>query len=125
MKRVQLIAFFLLLLVVGCSMSGFGRGIFNTEPFVDTTKDGRGRSIAADSPRNWRDWREQIDPQLEAEAAGRRAPGGVAWNESWLLIFQALESTQENAPKYIAYIIEWRRCAGLPELESYPPPVSD
>jgi len=37
----------------------------------------------------------------------------------------ALESSQENAPKYIAYIIESRHRAGLPPLEGYPPPAGD
>jgi hypothetical protein len=125
MKCGQLLAVFLLVLMVGCNMSGCGRGIFNTEPFTDMTKDEHGRSKIADTPRNWRDWREEIGFALEAEAAGKRANGGVTWNEFWLLRFRALERTQENAPKYIDYIIEARRRAGLPELEGYPPAADD
>lgn len=118
MKWSQLVGTFLLLLIMGYGMSGCG--IFNTEPSADWGESPDGREILLDTARNWRDWREVIDPQLRAELSGHDAPGGVEWNESWILILRAIEKTQENAPKYIAYIIESRRRAGLPELEGYP-----
>jgi len=111
-----------MVLLMGGNMSGCGRGIFNTEPFTDTTKDVHGRAIAADTARNWQEWREVVDPQLAAESMGRKPPGFSTWNEKWIRQLRAIEKTQENAPKYIAYIVEARRRAGLPELEGYPPP---
>lgn len=114
-----------MVLLMGCSMSGCGRGIFNTEPFTDMTRDAQGRSIAADTPRNWEFFRELVDPQISSEVQGQRPPGFPTWNEKWLRQLRHIESGRENAPKYIAYIIESRRRAGLPELEGYPPPASD
>ena len=50
-RWVRAMAMTVVLLMV-YSMSGCGRGIFNTEPFTDTTQDTQGRSIAADTTRN-------------------------------------------------------------------------
>ena len=122
LRWAQLLAIVFLMVV---SMSGCGRGIFNTEPFVDTTTDAHGNRLLADTPRRWQDWREAVDPQVRAEASGKSAPGFATWNEKWGRMLFALESSQENAPKYIAYIIESRHHAGLPPLEGYPPPAGD
>ncbi len=111
--------------LMGCCMSGCSRGVFNTEPFTDTTRNAQGHSIAADTARNWEFFRELVDPQISSEAQGKRPPGFSTWNEKWLRQLQHIESGRENAPKYIAYIIESRRRAGLPELEGYPPPAGD
>ena len=121
MKAMRWSTLLLLALLMGCNMSGCGRGIFNTEPFVDTTTDVQGQRVAADTPRNWQEWRWDIDPQIAAEAAGKRPPGFPTWNEKWVRQIRAIEKTQENAPKYIAHLIEARRHANLPELEGYPP----
>lgn len=120
MKRIGLLALSVMALLVGCNMSGCNRGVFSKEPFVDKTTDAQGNSVAADTPRNWQEWREEIDPQLRAEATGKRPPGYQTWNEKWVRQLQAIETTQENAPKYIAYIIEERQRAGLPGLVGYP-----
>lgn len=122
LRRVQML---IIVLMVGCSVSGGGRGILNTEPFTDTTRDAQGRSIAADTARNWEFFRVLVDPQISSEAQGKRPPGFPTWNEKWLRQLRHIESGRENAPKYIAYIIESRRRAGLPELEGYPPVTKD
>ena len=42
--------------------------------------------------------------------------GWTHGNKSWLLIIDAVRESQENAEKYVRYIVENRRSAGLPEL---------
>lgn len=125
MNGIRWAQLLVVVILMGASMAGCGRGIFNTEPFVDAQKDAQGNTILLDTNRNWQDWREAIDPQIRAEISGRSAPGFPTWNEKWVRQLQAIEKTQENAPKYIAYIIDARRRAGLPELEGYPPPASE
>jgi len=102
-------------ILIGCNMSGCG--IFNTEQMFDITTDAQGQRIAADTLRNWQTWRSLVDPQLENEKMKKRAPGFPTWNEKWIRQIRAIEESQENSPKYINYIIESRRRAGLPELE--------
>ena len=111
--------------LLGVSMSGCGRGIFNTEPFVDARKDEHGNTVLLDTDRNWQDWRDAVDPQIRAEVSGRNTPGFPSWNEKWVAQLLAIERTQEDASNYIAYIIESRRRAGLPELEGYALPAGD
>jgi hypothetical protein len=110
---------------MGVSMSGCGRGIVNTEPFVDATTDEHGNVVLRDTPRMWQDWQDEVDRAVSSEVAGRRPGGGIAsWGAQWFRVINA-NNDRENAPKYIAYIIESRRRAGLPELEGYPPPAGD
>lgn len=109
-------------LLTGCSMSGCGRGIFNTESFVDAKKGEQGNVVLRDTPRMWADFRENVDREVAKERNGDPAQGRISWNEFWSRRLGHMESgAQENAAKYIAYIIESRRLAGLPELEGYPP----
>lgn len=117
--KCNLFCLLLGVMLAGCGMTGNG-SIFNTEPYTDTVKDANGRSIAADTQRNWEKWRGLVDPQIASEIAGAKAPGFPTWNEKWVRQLRHIDSSQENAPKYIAYIIESRRKAGLPELEGYP-----
>ncbi|WP_147455584.1 hypothetical protein [Solilutibacter pythonis] len=101
---------------VGCSMSN-GGGIFNKESFVDVKKDERGNVILLDTPRMWRDWQADVDRAVANEVAGSRPRGGmVSWNAQWLRVIDANKG-RENASKYITYIIDSRRKAGLPDLE--------
>ncbi len=125
MKGVSWVQLLVITIVMGIGMMGCNGGLFNTEPFVDTTTDAQGNRLLADTQRRWQDWREAIDPQISAEASGRNAPGFPTWNEKWVRQLLALEKSQENAPKYIAYIIESRRQKGLPELEGYSSPAKD
>jgi len=116
----KIAATLLVLLLAGISVVGCSHGIFGTEPFVDVATDANGRKIIADTARNWQEWREDIDPQIEKEAAGGRPPGSPTWNEKWVLQLRSIETNQENAAKYIGHILESRRSLGLPELEGYP-----
>ena len=121
MKTMRWSTLPLMALLVGCNMSGCGGGIFNTEPFIDAKKDEHGKVILRDTPRMWQYWREDTDRDIAREVAGVRPGGGIpSWNAFWLRVISA-NNDRENAPKYIAYIIESRRRAGLPELEGYLP----
>jgi len=107
--------------VMGAIMTGCGRGILNTEPFVDAKKDEQGHVILLDTPRMWNDWREEVERAVASEVGGARPGGGIpSWNSQWLRVINA-NSDRENPSKYISYIIESRRQAGLPELEGYLP----
>lgn len=117
-NRIRWLPLLLTLFLAGGGMFGCKNGIFNTEPFVDTTTDAQGNRVAADTQRNWQDWRESIDQRIKTETAGKKAPGFNDWGQHWQSIFTALERSQENSPRYINYIIEQRRKAGLPELET-------
>lgn len=122
MSRTNCIQLLTTVLLMGVCMSGCGRGIFNTEPFVDAKKDEHGKVVLRDTPRMWADFIENVNREVARERAGDFAQGRIPWNEFWLRRIQYMQGgTQENAPKYIAYIIESRRRAGLPELEGYPP----
>jgi len=117
LRWTQLIMVF----VMGAIMTGCGRGILNTEPFVDAKKDEQGHVILLDTPRMWNDWREEVERAVASEVGGARPGGGIpSWNSQWLRIINA-NSDRENSSKYISYIIESRRQAGLPELEGYLP----
>lgn len=118
MNNLRWVLSFSLVLLMGCNMSGCGRGIFNTEPFVDAKKDEQGNSVLLDTSRMWNEFRETVDMQVENERLGKRPPGVPTWNEHWLRVIKHMQSgSQEHAEKYIAYIIESRRKSGLPELE--------
>ena len=125
MNRIRWAQLLAIVILMGVSMSGCGRGIFNTEPFVDAKKNEHGKVVLLDTPRMWQYWQEDTNRDVAREVAGTRPGGGIpSWNALWLRVISA-NSDRENAPKYIAYIIESRRRAGLPELEGYPPPASD
>jgi len=121
-RRFHRLAF---LILMGASMAGCGRGVFNTEPFVDARKDEQGNVVLRDTPRMWQDWKDEVDMAVGKESAGRPPGGGIAsWSHQWQRVIEA-NRDRENAPKYIAYIIDARRRAGLPELDGYPPPADD
>lgn len=107
-----------LLYLMGFNMSGCGA--FTTEPFVDAKEDEGGEVTLLDTSRNWRDWREAVDPQIDSEIAGIPAPGFPTWNEKWVRQLKAIRRTQENPQRYTTYIIQKRREAGLPELRGFP-----
>ena len=102
------------LLLAGCF--GIG-GLLNTDPGYDIVTDESGEWWFADTPRNWRDWTEIMAEYIQEEASGQRVTGGLdSWNTRWLRIIRAVRESQENAEKYVRYIVENRRSAGLPEL---------
>ena len=64
----------------------------------------------------WRDWQEDVDRAVEAEVAGRSPGGGMpTWNEQWTRVIEA-NRTRENSQRYLDYIIQSRRRAGLPDF---------
>lgn len=115
--KLRIILFALAMVFLsGCEMS-----IFNTEPFADTKRDAQGNVIIKDTPRMWQDFKQIMQMHIESEKAGQAAPGVESWDKFWLLRINYLrDENQENPQKYIDYIIEERRKAGLPELSDYP-----
>jgi hypothetical protein len=118
MKRLAAAIFVFGTILTGCVMPG---SIFNTEPFVDARKDDKGNSVLLDTPRMWQDFRQDVYREITREKAGDFAQGRILWNDFWLERIRFMKSgAQENGLKYIDYIIQQRRNAGLPELEGYP-----
>lgn len=108
-----LIAVLVLVLV----LAGCNRKLFSNEPFIDAKRDAQGNVVIRDTLRMWQDFTGSVDRDVEREQAGVRPSGGTpTWNQHWLLRMKAYSTDQENAPKYLAYIVEARRKAGLPEL---------
>jgi len=97
-----------------------GCGLFNTEPFADTTYDQSGNLVVADTERMWVSFIERVGRRVNNELAGYKPEAGKAsWDEFWLWWFEGIEEAQENAPKYIEYIVRTRRNHGLPDIEGY------
>lgn len=98
--------------IAGCS-------VFNTEPLIDSRRDEQGNIVVLDTPRMWRDWIDETDWAVRSELAGERPGGGImTWDENWRRVIKA-NSDRENAAKYIDYLIDARRRAGLPDLEGH------
>jgi hypothetical protein len=103
--------------LLGAYMSGCGKGIFNTEPFVDSHRDNEGNVILEDTPRMWQNFIESVDRRVADEVAGERPEAGKkTWNEYWLWSIQIIPKNRENRQKYVNYIIDKRRQEGLAEL---------
>ena len=102
----------------GCGV--FGGSILNPEPFVDTVTDESGNVLSADTERNWRDWSEIMERHIARESQGGRPNGYNDWEVFWASIFAALEKSQQNYERYVAYILERRAQKGLPELNRGP-----
>lgn len=112
--QVQLSLLLLSMIALG---AGSGCSLLNTEPFVDTTRGPQGELLLADTPRMWRDWCEVVDSYVGEEVARGRPPGGSAsWEVHWQRMIDVNRVGRENAVMYIAYIVEARREAELPEL---------
>ena len=100
------------ILMAGCSIVPGDDGID-----VRTLPDGQ--RVLADTPRMWVDWTESVDREVARETAQQLPSGGGTWNERWMRSIDSLRSGgRENQEKYVAYIIERRRMAGLPELRT-------
>ena len=93
-----------------------GCGLLNNEPMIDVSTDKNGVRTVLDTPRMWKDWREGVDRGIAEELAGEMPGGGIpTWNDQWIRTIH-LNRSRENSQRYINYIIESRRAAGLPEL---------
>ncbi len=92
-----------------------------TDSRFATTRDTQGRSVLADTPQSWALFKRLTDLSVEREKAGDTHFGGRTPNDATLNAIRHLKTDQEHPQKYINYIIEKRRAAGLPELVGYPP----
>lgn len=113
----------LTLAVMGCSFLDSG---------YDIQRQPDGTGLLLDTPRMWVRWEESVNDEVPREVKFRRGDvqgdsldgrpqGGGTWNNYWLQRIHALQSgDQEHPQKYIDYIIQQRREAGLPALVGYP-----
>jgi hypothetical protein len=86
---------------------------------VDYGKTVDGKTYMRDTPRTWKYLKWEIDEGINLELKGKPPGGGFkSWNEARVHgILHFRNSGQvENPEKYIAYLIEQRRKAGLPEI---------
>lgn len=85
---------------------------------VDYGKTADGKTYLRDTPRTWSVLSRETDEAIARELKGKPPGGGMkSWNENWLRVIRNIrDGKQENPEKYIAYIIEQRRKAGLPEI---------
>lgn len=115
--RKTLMRLLLFPLLVGCmGMNGCKSGLFNTEPFSDTVVDKEGNQLLADTPRMWADFTELTQRRIAREVDQARPPGVDTWNKHWVSTIGSIKTNTENPDRYINYIINSRREAGLPEL---------
>ena len=105
----------LLVLLMGC-LGMDKSSIFNTEPYVDTVVDEKGKRLLADTSRHWRDFTELTHRRIARELDDARPPSVDTWNIHWASTINTIKNKTENAEKYINYIIVMRRNEGLPEL---------
>jgi len=103
------------LLVIGYFV-GCGSWLNLFEPMGDYRRDNQGNLRRLDTRKNWEFHQMTVGMHVDLERAGEPAPGAMSWNTFWRYRIAAHETT-ENKEKYIAYIVESRRAAGLPELE--------
>jgi hypothetical protein len=84
---------------------------------IDSHRDANGNIVLEDTPRMWADWKAEVDRAVAEELSGQDPGGGIdSWITQWQRVIAA-NSNRENTEKYIAYIIDSRREAGLPELD--------
>lgn len=85
---------------------------------VDYGKTADGKSYLRDTPRTWNYIQKDTDEAIASELKGKPPGGGLnSWNENWVRVIRNTRNgNQENPEKYIAYLIEQRRKAGLPEI---------
>ena len=93
---------------------------------VDYGKTADGKTYLRDTQRTWSVLSRETDEAIARELKGK-PPGGAmkSWNENWLRVIGNIrEGKQENPEKYVAYIVEQRRRAGLHEIVSPEPEKS-
>ena len=85
---------------------------------IDYGKTKEGKTYIRDTPRTWHVLKRETDEAVALELKGVPTGGGMkSWNEHWTLVIRNIRNgNQENPEKYITYIVEQRRKAGLPEI---------
>ena len=79
-----------------------------------------GTVIAPDTEDNWWQFTHVVGGYIRDESNGVHPPGGLAsWNDLWLDVIRAHRESQQNSERYVRYIIDERREAGLPDLPGY------
>ncbi|MFT3792947.1 MAG: hypothetical protein QM741_18185 [Rudaea sp.] len=118
--------------LAGCEFAN--PNFYKSDIDVQQRKDGT--RVLQDTPRMWEEWRRSVDKEVLREVSYRNGSaqndvllgkpnGGGTWDQYWLSRVRAVRSpgdgySHEHPQKYIDYIIEQRRKAGLPELVGYP-----
>jgi len=88
---------------------------------IDATHGANGKVTLLDTPRMWDQFRLFTNISIQNELAGSTHWGGYkSANDAWVHTIHVIETGNENPQKYINYIIETRRAAGLPALVGYP-----
>lgn len=94
----------------------------------DVRRDENGKIMWLDTESNWRDFTDRTDREVAREVDFRgpnllpfNRPSGMPadqadWNLWWLDAFERHKRYQDNPERYIAYSVQARRAAGLPEL---------
>lgn len=77
-----------------------------------------GRRLLADTRDRWEVFVGTVDTDVKREARGEVASGGwKTWDERWESSIMNLRLSQQNAQKYVDYIVAERRRAGLCNLK--------
>jgi hypothetical protein len=95
---------------------------------LDVRRDEHGGMTLRDTESNWRDFTGQMDREVSHEVDFRgpnelpfNRPSGMPaeqadWNLWWLDMIERCRKYRENPERHIAYLVQARRAAGLPEL---------
>ena len=101
--------------VIGCSTIQQFKNMADSG--IDATHDAQGNVTLLDTPRMWQEFVFMTDLSIQNEVAHSRYTGGMANEEGRLRSMHSIRKTTEHPQKYIDYIIEARRSAGLPEID--------
>ena len=72
-----------------------------------------------DTPAHWAEFQRMMDMHIDREKSGQPPYYGykTTWDEFWGSVIDVLTpERQEDHQKYVTYVVESRRRAGLPEL---------
>ena len=85
---------------------------------VDYGKTADGKTYLRDTPRTWKYLKREIEESIALELKGKPPMGGFkSANEASVVWIRNLRNgAVEHPEKYIAYLIDQRRKAGLPEI---------
>lgn len=104
-------------IVSGCSV--INAGTATSVESVEGKKMSDGSWYLYDTPSQWAEFQRMMNMHIQREVSGAPPFHGhdTTWVEFWAMATRAFTADrQENYQKYITYIVEARRRAGLPEL---------